>query len=56
MTSQNDAVKLGEAKDMCYLRGFSEGLMLKGTFVGQPVKVAKDKVRDELVAAGLAAL
>mmetsp|Transcript_22856 Transcript_22856/g.68814 ORF Transcript_22856/g.68814 Transcript_22856/m.68814 type:complete len:972 (-) Transcript_22856:2720-5635(-) len=54
--SQNDATKLADAKDKCYKKGFDEGKMMKGTFAGEAVKLVKDKVRDELVANGLAAL
>eukprot|EP00038_Savillea_parva_P023260 m.40180 g.40180 ORF g.40180 m.40180 type:complete len:1085 (-) comp5929_c0_seq1:1678-4932(-) len=56
VASQNDAVKLAEAKDLCYQKGFSEGIMMKGTFAGTPVKAVKDKVRDEMLEKGLAAL
>ena len=53
IVSQNDKEKLAEAKDMCYTKGFHQGLMLVGTYKGKNVHYAKDRVRDELFAKGL---
>lgn len=50
--SQNDSLKLAEAKDICYTKGFHQGLMMVGTFKGKNVHFAKDRVRDELFASG----
>jgi len=52
--SQNDTEKLKEAKDMVYLKGFYEGVMLVGSQKGKKVCDAKDGVRQELFDAGLA--
>jgi leucyl-tRNA synthetase len=38
VASQNDAAKLAEAKEVCYQKGFSEGVMMKGTFAGEMVR------------------
>lgn len=50
--SQNDKEKLEQAKDICYTKGFHQGVMMKGEFAGETVAVAKDKVRDALIASG----
>lgn len=50
--SPKDAVKLAEAKERAYKAGFYQGTMSIGTFKGQPVEKAKNKVRDELIARG----
>lgn len=39
VASQNDAVKLAEAKEICYQKGFSTGIMLQGTFKGEAVRL-----------------
>jgi leucyl-tRNA synthetase len=50
--SQNDAVKLEEAKDMVYLKGFTDGIMLVGSQKGVKVCDAKPIVRAELINSG----
>ena len=50
--SQNDAVKLAEAKDICYKKGFYDGIMMLGSQKGKKVEVAKDLVRAEMIASG----
>ena len=52
--SARDKVQLAEAKDIAYKEGFYNGTMLVGTYKGQPVGEAKNKVRDEMIKANLA--
>ena len=50
--SQNDKVKLEEAKHQTYLKGFTDGVMLLGEFKGQPVKTVKPMIKDAMLASG----
>ncbi|OQR82037.1 leucyl-tRNA synthetase, cytoplasmic [Thraustotheca clavata] len=52
--SQNDKEKLAKAKDLVYLKGFYEGIMLVGSQKGKKVCDAKAACRKELLDAGLA--
>ncbi|KAI0077647.1 leucine-tRNA ligase [Panus rudis PR-1116 ss-1] len=52
--SAKDAKQLAEAKEIAYKEGFYSGTMLVGEFKGQPVQDAKQKVRDSMIAQGLA--
>jgi len=52
--SQNDKDKLAEAKEMVYLKGFYEGIMVVGDYKGKSVQEAKPLIRDELLSAGQA--
>jgi len=52
IVSQNDAVKLEEAKDLVYLKGFTDGIMLVGSQKGKKVCDAKPIVRAELINSG----
>ncbi|KAF0686771.1 Aste57867_21434 [Aphanomyces stellatus] len=52
--SQNDKDKLAKAKDLVYLKGFYEGVMLVGSQAGKKVCDAKTACRKELLDAGLA--
>jgi len=54
--SQNDRDKLAEAKELVYLKGFYEGVMLVGQFKGAKVEVAKPLIRDHLVTTSQAAV
>ena len=54
--SQNDKVKLEEAKHLTYLKGFTDGVMLLGEFAGEAVKTAKAKVKAAMLATGDAIL
>ncbi len=54
INSQKDKVQLAEAKDIAYKIGFNYGTMIVGEFAGEPVSVAKPKVRKSLIAQGLA--
>ena len=47
--SQNDRVKLDEAKHRTYLKGFTDGVMLIGDHKGKPVKEAKPLIRQEMI-------
>ena len=50
--SQNEKVKLEEAKGKTYLKGFTDGIMLLGVHKGEPVKLVKQKIRDIMIADG----
>lgn len=52
--SQNDTVKLTEAKGAVYLKGFNEGVMCMGPYSGRKVSEIKPIIKAELVAAGQA--
>ncbi|OQR81111.1 leucyl-tRNA synthetase, cytoplasmic [Achlya hypogyna] len=52
--SQNDKEKLAKAKELVYLKGFYEGVMIVGSQKGQKVCDAKAGCRQELLDAGLA--
>ncbi|KXZ46771.1 hypothetical protein GPECTOR_41g736 [Gonium pectorale] len=52
--SQNDTAKLAEAKQMVYLKGFTDGVMVVGPYAGRKVSEAKPLIREEMVAAGQA--
>ena len=52
--SPKDAKLLAEAKEIVYKEGYYQGIMLVGDYKGEKVEVAKSKVRDDLVAEGLA--
>lgn len=52
--SQKDTKQLAEAKELAYKEGFYNGTMLVGDFKGLPVQQAKPRVREQLIAAGLA--
>ncbi|XP_065321426.1 leucine--tRNA ligase, cytoplasmic-like isoform X2 [Gordionus sp. m RMFG-2023] len=52
--SQNDKEKLKQAKDLLYLKGFYEGVMLTGAYTGRKVSEIKKNVQSDLIAEGLA--
>ena len=52
--SQKDTKQLAEAKEIAYKEGFYSGTMLVGEFKGEPVQVAKTKVRAAMIEAGVA--
>ncbi|KAH9948478.1 leucine-tRNA ligase [Amylocystis lapponica] len=54
INSQKDIKQLVEAKEVAYKEGFYNGTMLVGEFKGESVQVAKSKVRERLIEAGLA--
>ena len=47
--SQNDRDKLAEAKEQVYLKGFYEGILLKGKYSGSKVQDVKKAIQKELV-------
>lgn len=47
--SQNDRVKLLEAKELVYLKAFYDGVMLVGEFAGKKVQDVKKDLRNYLV-------
>ncbi|XP_050318861.1 leucine--tRNA ligase, cytoplasmic [Bactrocera neohumeralis] len=49
--SQNDKDKLAEAKELCYLKGFYDGVILVGEFAGRKVQDIKKDLQKKLVAA-----
>jgi len=50
--SHKDTVKLEQAKDKCYLEGFTKGVMLVGVAAGQRVEIAKPIVRKQMIDEG----
>jgi leucyl-tRNA synthetase len=52
IVSQNDKDKLAKAKELVYLKGFYEGVLLVGSQKGQKVCDAKTIMRQELLDAG----
>ncbi|KAF3388397.1 hypothetical protein F1880_004380 [Penicillium rolfsii] len=52
INSPKDVTQLAEAKDLAYTEGFYKGTMIVGEFKGEPVSVAKDKVRQSLYKSG----
>lgn len=52
IVSQNDKEKLAKAKEMVYLKGFYEGVMLVGAQKGMKVCDAKDLARQDLFNSG----
>ncbi|EDV99142.1 leucine--tRNA ligase, cytoplasmic [Drosophila grimshawi] len=47
--SQNDKDKLAEAKDMCYLKSFYDGVMLVGEFSGRKIQDIKKNLQNRLI-------
>jgi leucyl-tRNA synthetase len=56
ITSFNDKVKLAQAKDETYLKGFTSGVMTVGPYAGKKVSEAKLLIKDEMIAANQAHL
>lgn len=54
--SQNDKEKLKEAKDLCYLKGFYDGVMLVGDYKGKKVQEVKQILKEKLVKESKAAV
>ena len=54
--SQNDTVKLAEAKELAYKKGFYEGVMILGSQSGKRVEEAKVAAQQEMIDAGEAFL
>lgn len=47
--SQNDRDKLAEAKELVYLKGFYDGILLVGEFAGKKVQDVKKDLKNKLV-------
>ena len=52
--SQNDREKLQEAKDLVYLKGFYDGVLLVGAHAGKKIQDVKKIIQKEMVQAGQA--
>lgn len=50
--SQNDTKKLAEAKQLVYLRGFTDGVLIVGPHAGKKVSEVKAGIRTEMLASG----
>ena len=50
VVSQNDCDKLTQAKELVYLKGFYEGVMLVGKHTGNKVQDIKKLVQKEMLA------
>lgn len=47
--SQNDHVKLQEAKEKVYMKGFYEGVLIVGEYAGKKVQEVKKKIQAEMI-------
>lgn len=47
--SQNDVDKLKEAKELVYLKGFYEGVMVAGPYSGKKIQDVKKLIQKDLV-------
>ncbi|XP_076244562.1 leucyl-tRNA synthetase isoform X2 [Calliopsis andreniformis] len=54
--SQNDKAKLLEAKEMVYLKGFYDGVLLVGKYKGKKIHDVKKQIQKELIDEGKAVL
>ncbi|ALC38838.1 CG33123 [Drosophila busckii] len=54
--SQNDKEKLAEAKELCYLKSFYDGIMLVGEFTGKKIQDIKKDLQKRLLDANEAAV
>ncbi|KYQ94208.1 leucyl-tRNA synthetase [Tieghemostelium lacteum] len=52
--SQNDRVLLDQAKDICYLKGFNDGVLIVGPYAGKKVSEVKKQIKEELIQSGQA--
>jgi leucyl-tRNA synthetase len=50
--SQNDSVKLAEAKEKVYLKGFYEGVLIVGDYAGKKVQEIKKSIQADLIKIG----
>eukprot|EP01129_Flabellula_baltica_P002677 TRINITY_DN1249_c0_g1_i1.p1 TRINITY_DN1249_c0_g1~~TRINITY_DN1249_c0_g1_i1.p1 ORF type:complete len:1041 (-),score=299.21 TRINITY_DN1249_c0_g1_i1:37-3159(-) len=50
--SQNDTIRLYEAKAEVYLKGNHFGVMTSGKYTGVPVKEAKEQIKEDLINEG----
>lgn len=54
--SQNDKVKLAEAKEIAYLKGFYDGVLLIGPYKGKKIQDIKKLVQKEMIDSGEAVI
>lgn len=54
ITSQNDRIKLDEAKKEVYLKGFYDGVMIVGTYKGKKISDIKKQIEIDLIEENLA--
>ncbi|KAL6254270.1 hypothetical protein P5V15_014885 [Pogonomyrmex californicus] len=54
--SQNDKVKLMEAKEIAYLKGFYDGVLLVGPYKGKKIQDIKKLIQKEMVDNGTAVI
>jgi leucyl-tRNA synthetase len=54
IASQKDIKQLADAKEIAYKEGFYNGTMAVGEFKGEPVQVAKTRVRTSMIEKGVA--
>ncbi|KAI3378192.1 hypothetical protein SNEBB_004661 [Seison nebaliae] len=54
--SQNDSDKLLKAKEMVYLKGFYDGIMIIGEYKGEKVKDVKNLIKEKLLEEKLAVI
>lgn len=54
--SQNDKVKLAEAKEIAYLKGFYDGVMLVGPYKGKKIQDIKKSVQKDMLNNGTAVI
>uniref|UniRef100_A0A915LWI6 leucine--tRNA ligase n=1 Tax=Meloidogyne javanica TaxID=6303 RepID=A0A915LWI6_MELJA len=54
IASQNDKVKLEQAKKEVYLKGFYHGTMLVGDYKGEKIDQVKKRIQEDLISKGLA--
>ncbi|KAI4121864.1 MAG: hypothetical protein LQ338_006120 [Usnochroma carphineum] len=52
INSPKDIKQLAEAKELAYKEGYYKGTMIVGDFKGEPVEVAKPKVKAQLIQSG----
>eukprot|EP00878_Enallax_costatus_P006705 GHUV01007030.1.p1 GENE.GHUV01007030.1~~GHUV01007030.1.p1 ORF type:complete len:1031 (+),score=336.93 GHUV01007030.1:253-3345(+) len=50
--SQNDTAKLAEAKQLVYLKGFTDGVMKVGPMAGKKVSEAKPVIKEQMISEG----
>lgn len=56
IASQNDSKKLAEAKQLVYLKGFTDGVLVVGPHAGKKVSEVKNVIREEMINSGEAIL
>lgn len=54
--SQNDKIKLAEAKEIAYLKGFYDGVLLIGPHKGKKIQDIKKLIQKDMVNSGTAVI